>query len=106
MDDITSNINITCDMLITIIRNLIVLSNTSSNISPNALSYLLQEATSSPTSTVMPYSSFDNISQYQYHLYHPLYSNNKLNRYQTRSTDSPSKPTSTDTSNSNQLNEK
>lgn len=89
MDDITSNINITCDMVIQIIRNVIVLSNTSSNVSQSALASLLEEANlnRSPQSTSKP-SDFivDNLSQYRYHLYHPLHSNNQLNQYRRNST--------------------
>jgi hypothetical protein len=112
MDDITSNINITCDMLIAIVRNLIILTNTSSNISPEAVKALLDDAarstTTTPTTTAASATAaatnqdatvhsssssspspqtgstsllLDNINQYHYHLYHPLYMNNQLNQY-------------------------
>lgn len=84
MDDITSNINITCDMLIQIIRNLVVLSNTSSNISPAAVSSLLEE-TSNNTLPSMLSNSFDDLSKYQYHLYHPLHNNSQLNQFKMQS---------------------
>lgn len=91
MDECTSNINITCDMLIQIIRNLIILSNISTNISTAAVSSLLNEpnpaangATSSTHSNGDDRSKYFNLSSEQYHLYHPLYSNNQLNHYKTR----------------------
>ena len=80
MDDITSNINITCDMVIQIIRNLVVLSNTSTNISPAAVSSLLEEATNNPLPSILN-SDFDDLSKYQYHLYHPLNTNNQLTQF-------------------------
>ena len=88
MDEITSNINITCDMLNQIIRNLIVLSNTSSNISPATVASLLEEAQSNSSSTIQnrlidfPFENQD----HNYHLYHPLHSNNQLNQYRRKST--------------------
>ena len=43
MDDATSNLNTTCDMLIQIIRHLILLSNVSTNISADAVNSLLRD---------------------------------------------------------------
>ena len=90
MDEITSNINITCDMVIQIIRNVIVLSNTSSNVSQSALVSLLEDANlnRSPQATSNSKPSdliVDNLSQYRYHLYHPLHSNTQLNQYRRNS---------------------
>ena len=85
MDDITSNINITCDMVIQIIRNLVVLSNTSSNISPAAVSTLLEEASNNATESILISNAIDDLSKYQYHLYHPLHSNNQLNQLKKNS---------------------
>jgi hypothetical protein len=102
MDDISSNINITCDMLVHIIKNLIVLSNTSTNVSSDAIKSLLSEISldhqhsSSSTSTTTLTNSSNaasrnaNNSNYGFksildetdlHLYHPLYLNNQLNQY-------------------------
>lgn len=88
MDDITSNINITCDMLIQIIRNLVVLSNTSSNIGPAAVTSLLEEAASNPLT-----NSFDDLSKYQYHLYHPLHTNSQLSQFKSSTKQSTSPKT-------------
>lgn len=90
MDEITSNINITCDMVIQIIRNVIVLSNTSTNVSQSALVSLLEDANlnRSPQATSNSKPSdliVDNLSQYRYHLYHPLHSNTQLNQYRRNS---------------------
>jgi hypothetical protein len=88
MDDITSSMNITCDMVIQIIRNLIVLSNTSSNVSPGALASLLEDANQlnisqsssnlggSLSANRSPEHIVDNLTQY--HLYHPMHTNNLL----------------------------
>ncbi len=89
MNECTSNINITCDMLIQIIRNLIILSNISTNISTAAVSSLLNEPNrtnngASSSSAGDDRSKYFNLSSEQYHLYHPLYSNNQLNHYKTR----------------------
>lgn len=89
MDEITSNINITCDMVIQIIRNVIVLSNTSSNVSPAALASLLEESNlnqSQANSTKSTELLVDNLSQYRYHLHHPLNTNSQLNKYRRNST--------------------
>lgn len=101
MDDITSNINITCDMLIQIIRNLVVLSNTSSNISPAAVSSLLEEASNNPLPSILT-DSFDDLSKYQYHLYHPLHTNSQLTQFKKNQTSSSALPSS----NSKKNNEK
>jgi hypothetical protein len=92
MDDVTSNINITCDMLIQIIRNLILLTNVSSNISPEAVNSLLNDsnATNSKSTLSNNSSGSDNISlssyaNYNLNLFHPLYLNHNLNQYKTPS---------------------
>ena len=70
-------------MLISIIRNVIVLSNTSTNVGPAAISAILNEST--PPNSVS--SSFMDAAnqQYLYHLNHPLYSNNQLTQYKKNS---------------------
>ena len=95
MDDITSSMNVTCDMVTQIIRNVIVLSNTSSNVSPGALASLLEDANQlniSQSSSTLGGSSnrspdhhmIDALTNFQ-HLHHPMHNNNKLNRqYQYR----------------------
>jgi hypothetical protein len=115
MDEITSNINITCDMLIAIVRNLIILTNTSSNISPEAVKALLEDASSSTAqaaATVAPSNGaqapsstqtgssllLDNINQYHYHLYHPLYTNSQLNQYKIGAKGQPSTSETSDKS--------
>ncbi len=112
MDDITSSMNITCDMVIQIVRNLIVLSNTSSNVSPGALASLLEDANqlnisqsssnlgSSLNSNRSPDHVVDNLIQY--HLYHPMYTNNQLHRETRRNSTSDA----FDFSQSNSNNEK
>lgn len=90
MDEITANINITCDMVIQIIRNVVVLSNTSSNVSTSALASLLEESnlnqsTSSTSSLKGPDFLGDSLSQYRYHLHHPLNNNKQLNKYRRSS---------------------
>ena len=94
MDDITSNISITCDMLVTIVRNLIVLSNTSTNVSSDAIKSLLNDLT--PNNSPNTYNNNDNsnsnaasnhfgfksiVDETDLHLYHPLYLNQQLNHY-------------------------
>ncbi|CAF0867224.1 unnamed protein product [Brachionus calyciflorus] len=82
LDEMSSNINVTCDMLAQIVRNLIVLSNTSTNISPEAVKSLLNETEAkTKESTDINYD----LDQYKYHLYHPLYLNQQLNQYKTKS---------------------
>ena len=66
-------------MLITIIRNLIVLSNTSINVGPAAISALL-ETNNQHKDTNSPLSYIEKNQQYLYHLYNPLYSNNHLHQ--------------------------
>ena len=90
MDEITSNINITCDMVIQIVRNCVVLSNTSTNVSTSALASLLEESnlnhsTSSTSSLKSPDFLGDSLSQYRYHLHHPLHTNSQLNKYRRSS---------------------
>jgi len=72
-------------MVIQIIRNLVVLSNTSSNISPAAVSTLLEEVTNNPAASTLNSNAIDDLSKYQYHLYHPLHSNNQLNQFKKNS---------------------
>jgi hypothetical protein len=112
MDDINSNINITCDMLVHIIKNLIVLSNTSTNVSSDAIRSLLSDlsfdqqstasssnqppSTTSSSGTVKSgnttHSGFRSIlDETDFHLYHPLYLNNQLNHYKS-GTSTPSAP--------------
>lgn len=82
LDEMSSNINVTCDMLVQIVRNLVVLSNTSSNISTEAVKSLLNE-----TETNKSRDSSDisiDLDQYKYHLYHPLYLNQQLNQYKVK----------------------
>jgi len=101
MDDITSNINITCDMLIQIIRNLIILSNTSSNISSAAVNSLLNSVP--PASTSSRSSSVETaivtdigskatlMDQFQsINLNNPLYTNSQLNHFRLRNKSSTS----------------
>lgn len=80
MDDVSSNINITCDMLVQIIRNLILLSNTSTNVGPEALKSLL----ASNDAAKSPDSLKSDLEQYKFHLYHPMYLNNQLSQYNTK----------------------
>ena len=117
MDDLSSNLNITCDMLVTIIKNLIVLSNTSTNVSSDGLKFLLNDLgnlttttttnknTSITTSTTSSNHNNTNtskltnsgfktvIDESDFHLYHPLYLNSQLSQY------SNNKPTTTHESN-------
>ena len=101
MDDITSNINITCDMLIQIIRNLIILSNTSSNISSAAVNSLLNSvpapssssnSSSTETTLVTDIGSKGTLmDQFQsINLNNPLYTNSQLNHYRLRNKSSTS----------------
>ena len=93
MDDITSNIHIKCDMLIQIIRNLIILSNTSSNISPAAVTSLLNAVPSSVSShssaetTIINDASLKATVMDQFHsinLNNPLYTDSQLNHFRLR----------------------
>lgn len=98
LDDVSSNINMTCDMLMQIIRNLILVSNTSTNVGPEALKSLLAAASMDSTSSTSghggggspktPKSASDSLKtdleQYKYHLYHPMYLNNQLSQYNTK----------------------
>ena len=99
MDDITSNINITCDMLIQIIRNLIILSNTSSNISSAAVNSLLNavpssssQSSSAETTIITDIGSKATlIDQFQsINLNNPLYTNSQLNHFRLRNKSSTS----------------
>jgi hypothetical protein len=104
MDDITSNINITCDMLIQIIRNLIILSNTSSNISSAAVTSLLNNLPPPPHSTSSSHSSAETAivtdsmtpkssltNQFQtINLDNPIYTNDQLNHFRLRNQSSTS----------------
>lgn len=94
LDELSSNINITCDMLVQIVRNLVILSNTSSNVSAEAVKSLLVENESSNKIDKTDISI--DLDQYKYHLYHPLYLNQNLNQYSTKSIplDHPSVSTS------------
>ena len=99
MDDITSNINITCDMLIQIIRNLIILSNTSSNISSAAVNSLLNavpssssQSSSAETTIITDIGSKATLmDQFQsINLNNPLYTNSQLNHFRLRNKSSTS----------------
>ncbi|RNA27201.1 pleckstrin homology domain-containing family A member 8 [Brachionus plicatilis] len=82
LDELSSNINITCDMLVQIVRNLVILSNTSSNVSAEAVKSLLNETQESKSKDKADISI--DLDQYKYHLYHPLYLNQHLNQYNTQ----------------------
>ena len=98
MDDITSNINITCDMLIQIIRNLIILSNTSTNISSAAVTSLLNSvppstSSSADTAIIHDLASRNSTLMDQcqsINLNNPLYTNSQLNHYRLRNKSSTS----------------
>lgn len=81
-------------MLVQIVRNLVILSNTSSNVSAEAVKSLLVENESSNKIDKTDISI--DLDQYKYHLYHPLYLNQNLNQYSTKSIplDHPSVSTS------------
>jgi hypothetical protein len=92
-------------MLVHIIKNIIVLSNTSTNVSSEAIKLLLSEITldhssGSTTTTTLTNNLLSNsassrnsnntnnnfgfkaiLDETDFHLYHPLYLNNQLNQY-------------------------
>lgn len=78
-------------MLVQIIRNVIVLSNTSTNVGPEALKSLLNEANTKLVAGTAATSGVSHLEQHhhKYHLYHPMYMNNQLTHYNTKS---PTKP--------------
>lgn len=69
-------------MLVQIVRNLVILSNTSSNVSAEAVKSLLNETQESKNKDKADISI--DLDQYKYHLYHPLYLNQHLNQYNTQ----------------------
>lgn len=112
MDELSSNLNITCDMLVTIIKNLIILSNTSTNVSSDAVQSLLKDLSlghqyhdslsnylpnNSKSSNIQSTAATDNVPQTSktvdesdLHLYHPMYSNQQLNQYKKTNKTPPS----------------
>ena len=71
-------------MLVQIVRNLVILSNTSSNVSLDAVKSLLDETETNKKREKSDISL--DLDQYKYHLYHPLYLNQHLNQYINKTT--------------------
>jgi hypothetical protein len=56
IDEMTSSINLTCDMVTQIVKNLMLLSNVSTNIGPDAVNELLASTKSEPASAIQHHS--------------------------------------------------
>lgn len=86
-------------MLVQIVRNLVILSNTSSNVSVDAVKSLLEETEANKKSDKSDISL--DLDQYKYHLYHPLYLNQHLNQYTSKSVPIAASSSTTDSSSKN-----